>query len=164
MTLPAKRAEPINTIEIVFPEDSNHFQSLFGGRLLAWMDKASYYAAFRYAGFPAVTASVESLDFSHSPKVGDVLDIIAQVIHTGRSSMVIKVDVYCQDVYHKKEKVLANTGFFNFVALDHEGHPQPIPPLLVETETEKSLWELGLKVKERARNRRQDTPRKGQKN
>jgi len=154
MSLEPKKSDPITTIEIVFPEDSNHFQSLFGGRLLAWMDKASYYAAFRYSGFPAVTASVESLDFSHSPKVGDVLDIIARVIHTGRSSMVIKVDVFCQDVYHAQAKVLANTGFFNFVAKNAEGTPEEIPPLSVETDDEKQLWELGKSVKEMAAKRR----------
>ena len=154
MDLTPKNAEPITTIEIVFPEDSNHFQSLFGGRLLAWMDKASYYAAFRYSGFPSVTASVESLDFSYSPKVGDVLDIIARVIHTGHSSMVIKVDVFCQDIYHASAKVLANTGFFNFVAKNEEGTPQAIPPLIVETYEDKQLWELGKSVKEQAALRR----------
>ncbi|MDT8446742.1 MAG: acyl-CoA thioesterase [bacterium] len=157
MTQSLKKAEPVSTIEIVFPEDSNHFQSLFGGRLLAWMDKVSYYAAFRYAGFPAVTASVESLDFSHSPKVGDVLDIVARVIHTGRSSMVIKVDVFCQDVQHRKAKVLSNTGLFNFVALNEAGQPQPIPPLLVETDEEKELWELGERVKAVADQRRRSS-------
>ena len=154
MDLKPKKSDPVTTIEIVFPEDSNHFQSLFGGRLLAWMDKASYYAAFRYSGYPAVTASVESLDFSYSPKVGDVLDIVAQVIHTGHSSMVIKVDVFCQDVQHSQSKVLANTGFFNFVAKNEKGVPQAIPPLRVETFEEKQLWELGKEVKEQAAKRR----------
>lgn len=157
MELQPKRAEEVTSIEIVFPEDSNHFQSLFGGRLLAWMDKASYYAAFRYAGFPAVTASVESLDFSLSPKVGDVLDIVARVIHTGRSSMVIKVSVYCQDVNHQEKKILTNRGFFNFVALNKEGEPQPIPPLIVETDEDKRLWELGASVKKIADERRKAT-------
>ncbi|OGG94736.1 MAG: hypothetical protein A2508_00565 [Candidatus Lambdaproteobacteria bacterium RIFOXYD12_FULL_49_8] len=149
-----KKAEVISTIEIVFPEDSNHFHSLFGGRMLAWMDKASYYAAFRFAGTPAVTASVESLDFTHSPKVGDVLDITARVIHTGRSSMVIRVDVYCQDVAHKKEKVLSNTGYFNFVALTEEGKPFEIPPLLIETDEERRLFKIGAMVKQQANERR----------
>lgn len=154
MSLPPKKTEIVTNIEVIFPADINHHGTLFGGRLMAWMDKAAYYASFRYSALPCVTASVESLDFAIAPKIGDLLDFTGRVIHTGRSSMVVKVDVFRTDVNKKNERRLANTGYFTFVAVNSEGRPAEINPLLVETEEEQLSWKKGEEIKQQAMSRR----------
>jgi len=154
MSLSPKKSVPVTNIEVIFPADINHHGTLFGGRLMAWMDKAAYYASFRYSSLPCVTASVESLDFAIAPQVGDLLDFEASVIHTGKSSMVVKVDVFRTDVHRDNERRLANSGYFTFVAVNPEGRPQQIHPLLVETEEEKLRWKKGEEIKQQALARR----------
>ncbi len=154
MSRTTKKTEIVTNIEVIFPADINHHGTLFGGRLMAWMDKAAYYAAFRYSTQPCVTASVESLDFAIAPQVGDLLDFIGKVIYTGSSSMVIRVDVFRTNVHHENERRLANTGYFTFVAVDQKGKPQAIPLLLVETEEERMLWKKGEEIKTQAATRR----------
>jgi len=155
MTLAPKTPDPVSTIEIIFPADINHHGTLFGGQLMSWMDKVAYYAAFRHGNKPAVTASVESLDFGIAPHIGDLLDFVGKVIYTGTSSMVIRVDVFRTDVGKKNERRMCNSGFFTFVAVDEQGHPQPIPPLLVETEEDRLNWAKGEEIKQAAAKRRQ---------
>lgn len=154
MTLAAKQSKAVSNIEVIFPADINHHGTLFGGQLMAWMDKAAYYAAFTYSGAPSVTASVESLDFAIAPLVGDLLDFQARVIYTGSSSMVIKVDVFRTDVHRDNERRLTNTGYLTFVAVDSNGKPVKVAPLLVETDEERMLYEKGQAIKEAAAARR----------
>ncbi len=149
-----QKSEVLSNIEVIFPADINHHGTLFGGQLMSWMDKTAYYSAFQYAKMAAVTASVEALDFAISPVVGDFLDFQGQVIYTGRSSMVVRVQVYRTAVHENNVRRLANTGFFTFVAVDENSKPQPIPPLLVETEEEKRSWAKGKELKDAATARR----------
>lgn len=153
-----RKSEPVTTFEVVFPTDTNHYGSLFGGRLISWMDKAAYYAAVRYSGFAAVTASVERINFAVALRTGDMLELKARVIYTGRTSMVIKVDVYLVNVGSGGDKRLTNTGYFTFVALGEDGKPECVPKIIIETEEEKSLFELGNSIKADmlARHRRGD--------
>lgn len=148
MKFEPKKGNIVSNIEVIFPADINHRGTLFGGRLMAWMDKTAYYAAFRFTGCPAVTASVESLDFKVSPAVGDIMDLEAKVIYTGSTSMVIEVSVYRTDVQKGSDRELANTGYFSFVALGNDGKPCPIPSLLVETIEEEKLYLKGKRIKE----------------
>ena len=142
-----RKSEAVTTFEVVFPTDTNHYGSLFGGRLISWMDKAAYYAAVRFSGFAAVTASVERINFAVALRTGDMLELRAQVIYTGRTSMVIKVDVYAINMGSDRDKKLTNTGYFTFVALGEDGRPRRVPGMIVESEEEKSLFELGRSVK-----------------
>ena len=142
-----RKSEAVTTFEVVFPTDTNHYGSLFGGKLISWMDKAAYYAAVKYSGFAAVTVSVERIGFAISLRTGDMLELKAQVIYAGRTSMVIKVDVYSIEMGPDKEKALATTGYFIFVALGEDGRPRRVPDMIVETGEEKRLFELGRTVK-----------------
>ena len=149
-----KKSEAISTSEVVVPQDLNHYGSLFGGKLLSWMDKTAYFASASFCGFPCVTVSIESLDFKLSLKNGDVLKLIARVIFSGRTSMVVKVDVYKNDIFGANRDFLANSGFFTFVALDKKGKPQVVPSLIIDNDDDQMLFEKGRQVKENAIKRR----------
>ena len=154
-----KRADEVITHEVVFPQDTNHYGTLFGGQMLSWMDKVAYYAATRFCGHNTVTVSVESIDFAVPVRNGDLLDLHGRVIHTARTSMVIRVDVYKAEMQHTSERVLSHTGYFTFVALDNEGKPRRVPTLLLENEEDERLFEVGNRIKEQALARRRSAHR-----
>lgn len=158
----ARRPEPVSAFEVVFPQDTNHFGTLFGGTLLGWMDKVAYYAAVRHTGAPAVTASVESIDFNHPLRPGDQVELVGRVVHVGRSAMVVKVDVFRTELYRPESRVLATGGFFSFVSIGPEGRAQAVPPLLLETDEDRALHAEGAAVRERALARKRTPGRSAQ--
>ncbi len=154
-----RRADEVITHEVVFPQDTNHYGTLFGGKMLSWMDKVAYYASTRFCGQNTVTVSVEGIDFSVPVRNGDLLDLHARVIHTARTSLVIRVDVFKTEMPYTSERRLSHTGYFTFVALDDDGKPRRVPTLLLETEEDRRLFSLGAKIKEHALSRRKSASR-----
>jgi acyl-CoA hydrolase len=148
-----QKSELLKSWEIVFPNDTNPHGTMFGGKLMAIMDKIAAITAARYAGKAVVTASTEAMVFKHPVKVGDRLQILAKVVWTGNTSMVVKVDVYAETPATSEEQH-CTTARFNLVALDEAGKPTPVPPLLVETEEEKRQYELAEFVIKQALERR----------
>ncbi len=114
-------------LESVFPTDTNPQGNLFGGQLVAWMDKAAGIAAMRRAHTTVVTALIENIEFRVPVHVGDLVELDAQVVRVGRTSLLVEVTV-------RKERPLdgANElctyGRFTMVALDQDGNPTPVPP------------------------------------
>ncbi len=152
MSLPPKKSEPLHSWELVFPNDTNPYGSMFGGRLMAIMDKVGAMAGAAYANRVVTTASTEAMDFKHPIYVGEQIEAVARVVRTGRSSMVIKVDIYsenptCGDRRH------CTTAHFIFVALDGTGRPAQVPPLLIETPEETRDNEVAEIVRNKARMR-----------
>ncbi len=121
--------------ELVLPGDSNQLGNILGGRLMHWIDLAAAITAARHAGHVAVTASMDSLEFLHPVKVGQVVRLIAQVNWVGRTSMEIGVDVYREDL-HDHDVKKTSTAYLTFVALDDTGKPVQVPPLIAETPEE----------------------------
>ncbi|RMG20668.1 MAG: acyl-CoA thioesterase [Methanobacteriota archaeon] len=148
-----KKAEIIRSWEIVFPNDANPHGTMFGGKLMAIMDKIAGIAAARYACRSVVTASTEAIVFKRPVKVGDRIQTIARVVYVGTTSMSIKVDVYAENP-REGTRVHCTTARFNFVALDQEGKPTPVPPLLIETDEERKEYELAKFVKQQALERK----------
>lgn len=114
--------------EIVFPDHTNHLGTLFGGQALAWMDKAAFVAASRHARCTVVTARSEQIDFHMAVPNGAVVELVARVVATGRSSLRVEVQMHCQDL-RSGESQLATRGGFTMVAVDAQGRPVPVPPL-----------------------------------
>ncbi|MDH4229596.1 MAG: acyl-CoA thioesterase [Nitrospirota bacterium] len=149
-----KRATTLSTWELVFPNDANPYGSMFGGNLMALMDKVGAMAAGNYAQRIVTTASAEAMDFKSPIHVGEQIEIRARVVATGNSSMVVKVDVYTDNPL-TGERRHCTTAHFNFVALNTAGRPTPVPPLLVETKDEKRDHEIAGIVQQKAKNRRE---------
>jgi acyl-CoA hydrolase len=147
-----KEAVEISNSELVFPTHTNHYGTIFGGRVLELMDMTGAMAAMRFANEDTVTASIEAVDFKKPVKVGDIMELKARVIFTAHTSMVVKVDVYKVGKFSPGMEFTCR-GYLVFVAVDAEGRPIPVPALKVITEEEKRYWDIGEKVKNRSRDR-----------
>ncbi|NVB38530.1 acyl-CoA thioesterase [Pseudenhygromyxa sp. WMMC2535] len=115
-------------IEMVFPEQTNHYGTLFGGQALALMDKAAFVVASRWCRCTVVTASSDRVDFRRPVKQGQLLELIASLVDTGRSSMRVVVEVWAEDLLGGQRE-LATRGEFVLVALDAQGKTTAVPPL-----------------------------------
>jgi acyl-CoA hydrolase len=114
--------------EFVFPSDTNHLGTLYGGSLMAWMDKAAGIAGLRRAGAPAVvTAAVEALEFRVPIHHGDLVELVARVESVGRTSMKVRVEARREDPASGARE-LCTAGTFTMVAIDEGGRPTPVRP------------------------------------
>ncbi len=143
---PAKNSLTILT-DLVLPGETNPLDNLFGGELLARMDRASSIAARRHCKRIVVTASVNHVAFSKAVPVGSVLTIEAKVSRAFKSSMEIFVDVWIED-RESGEKTKVNEGIYTFVAVDETGTPIKVPKLIPETDLEKDRYEGALRRKQ----------------
>ena len=112
--------------DIVFPDHTNHIGTLFGGQALAWMDKAAFIAASRYARSNVVTARSEQVDFRLPIRQGQLVETIARVVAVGRSSMQVEVDLVAEDLL-SGERRLCTRGRFTMIAQDADGRPASAP-------------------------------------
>lgn len=134
---PASESRTIMT-QLIFPLDTNHHDTMFGGKLMEYMDKVAAISAMRHARMQAVTASTDSLDFLAPIQIGEVIVVEAFVTWTNRSSMEIYVTVNSENLYSGVRKTTV-TAFFTFVALDDNGKPAAVPAVIPGTEEEKQL-------------------------
>lgn len=118
----------------VFPETTNHHNTLFGGTAMQWMDEVSFIAATRFARRSIVTVSSDKIDFNHPVPAGTVVELTAEVVHVGRSSLKVEVNMLVESMYADGQEN-AITGQFTFVAIDDDMKPTSIlPDALVVTE------------------------------
>ena len=130
--------------ELVFPNDTNNFGNLMGGRLMYWMDIAAAMASMKHTGLPAVTASVDNISFENPIKIGNVVHIKANVTRAFTTSMEIHITVWGEDVL-LRHKYKSNEAYYTFVALDPNGKPKAINKLIPETEDEIKLFDGALR-------------------
>lgn len=133
--------------DLVLPGETNYLDNLFGGELLARMDRACSIAARRHSRRIVVTASVNHVAFTKSVPVGSVVTIEAKVSRAFKSSMEVYVDVWIED-RQSGEKTKVNEGIYTFVAVDETGKPVPIPSITPETALEKKRFDGALRRKQ----------------
>lgn len=117
--------EETRFLEMVFPEQSNHYGTLFGGTALSLMGKAAFVAASRRARRAVVMASSEKIDFHRPVQVGQIVELYAQVVRMGRSSMTVAVEMVAETLL-SGQRTLAMRGSFEMVALDAAGRPTDV--------------------------------------
>jgi len=127
-TIEAGRLVEARLIEMVFPEQTNHYGTLYGGQALALMDKAAFIAASRYSRRAVVTASSERVDFHVPVRQGQLVELLARVVATGRTSITVEVKLYSEDLL-TGERQLCTQGRFVLVAIDAGGRTVPVLPL-----------------------------------
>ncbi|MBT2216987.1 acyl-CoA thioesterase [Virgibacillus dakarensis] len=132
---------------LVLPPDTNHLDTMFGGKVLAYIDEIAALTAMKHAKSAVVTASIDSVDFLSAAKVGDSLMLEAFVTYTGTSSMEVYVKVTARDLI-KNEERLTTESFLTMVAVDQEGKPIAVPKVYPETEEEKRLYRTAPSRKE----------------
>jgi acyl-CoA hydrolase len=123
----------------VMPHMQNVRGDLFGGELMALVDQAAAVAAIRHAGGPAVTASIERVDFRERIPVGALVTCDATVDYVGNSSMDITVEVY-SELVSTGERRHTHTAHVVFVALDENGKPKRVPRLVPRTDEERARY------------------------
>ncbi len=133
--------------DMVLPSETNPLNNLFGGELLARMDRAASIAARRHSRRITVTASVNHVAFNQAVPVGSVVTVEAAVSRAFNSSMEVYIDVWMEDRYNGK-RTKANEAIYTFVAVDETGKPTEVPPLAPETPLEKERFEGALRRKQ----------------
>ncbi len=135
------------TTDLVLPSETNHLSHLFGGALLAKMDRAAYITARRHSRRIAVTASVNHVAFNTAIPLGSVVTIEASVSRAFKTSMEIFIDVFIEDRI-SGERTKANEAIYTFVAVDDTMTPVEVPEIVPKTELEKSRYEAALRRKQ----------------
>ncbi|HWP30697.1 MAG TPA: acyl-CoA thioesterase [Fimbriimonadales bacterium] len=130
------RETEVRMSELMTPEHANFLGNVFGGTILALLDKCAYVTASRFAGKVCVTASFDRVDF-HSPiEVGELVHMIGSVAYVGRTSIQVWIQVYAENVQTGIIRH-TNTCSATLVAIDERGKPTPVPRLKVETREDK---------------------------
>lgn len=150
---PMSQSRTIQT-KLVLPPDTNHLQTIFGGQVLAYIDEIAAITAMKHSKTAVVTASIDSVDFVSSARVGDVLELEAIVSSTGRTSMEVFVSVHSKNLLTGVTK-LTTESFLTMVAMDENNKPLAVPGIFHETEAEKSLYETGPARREHRKLRRE---------
>ena len=133
--------------DLVLPSETNPLNNLFGGELLARMDRAASIAARRHSRRITVTASVNHVAFNRAIPLGSVVTVEAKVSRAFTSSMEIFLDVWIED-RESGNKTKANEAIYTFVAVDETGNPVPVPPIEPQTDEEKSRFDAALRRKQ----------------
>ncbi len=144
----------IEMAQVMLPEDANAAGNVHGGTIMKLIDNAGGVVAHRHARRNIVTASIDQMSFHAPVYIGNVVFLKASVNYVGRTSMEVGVRVEAEDL-DTGVRVHTGSAYLSFVALDEDGRPTEVPPLIVETETEKRRYEEGKKRHlERARRSR----------
>jgi acyl-CoA hydrolase len=133
--------------DIVLPGETNPLDNLFGGELLARMDRASSIAARRHSNRIVVTAAVNQVVFTKAVPVGSVVTLEAKVSRSFSSSMEIFVDVWIED-RETGERSKVNEGIYTFVAVNEMGVPVKVPEIVPETDLERERYAGALRRKQ----------------
>jgi acyl-CoA hydrolase len=114
-----------NVFKAVFPNTTNHYDTLFGGTAMLYMDEVAFITATRYSRQKMVTVSSEKIDFKIPIPHGTIIELIGKVTHIGTTSLKVSVDIFIEKMYDNyREKAI--TGVFTFVAIDHNKKAEKI--------------------------------------
>lgn len=109
----------------VFPNLTNHYDTLFGGTAMSLMDEAAFIAATRFTRKKVVTVCSDKIDFNKPIPAGTIIELVARVVHVGRTSLRVSVEVFIEQMYGEGREQ-AIVGQFTFVALDHNRQPTSV--------------------------------------
>ncbi|UZO79723.1 acyl-CoA thioesterase [Aquimarina sp. ERC-38] len=109
----------------VFPSTTNHYETLFGGTALQWMDEVSFICATRFSRKKVVTISTGNIAFEKSIPEGTIVELVAEVVEVGNTSCTVQVTIFKEDMY-SYEREIAVTGKFKFVAINNDKKPIPV--------------------------------------
>ncbi len=127
---------------LVLPSDTNALGTIFGGRIMEWIDIAAAIVASRHCRKVAVTVSIDELHFLSPVKLGDIVILKASINYTHKTSMEIGVHVEAEDPLSGARRK-TSTAYLTFVALDEQGKPTAVPAVIPENETEKRRFQEG---------------------
>jgi len=117
-----KKAAETRIFKAVFPNTTNHYDTLFGGTALQLMDEVAFICATRFSRQKVVTVSSDRVDFKKPIPSGTLIELVANVSKVGKSSIVVCVEIFVEEMYsHKREQAVHGT--FTMVAIDDDKNP-----------------------------------------
>ncbi|MBQ4516272.1 MAG: acyl-CoA thioesterase [Clostridia bacterium] len=119
----------IDMVELVLPNDVNLLNNLKGGTLMHWIDIAAALTASKHSNHIVATVAMDSLDFKHPIKLGEMVRLVATMVSVGNTSMKIKVEVWAENL-QTGSVIMTNEANLVFVALDDNGRPVRVPRLI----------------------------------
>ncbi len=141
-------ASRVEMTQLVLPNDTNQLGNLLGGRLMEWMDIAAAVSAQRHSNRICVTAGVDNLVFHQPIRLGEVVTLSACVNRAFGTSMEVGVHVTAENQL-TREKHVANTAYFTFVAVDDNAKPIRTQPIVPVTSVEKRRYREALERRNR---------------
>ena len=154
MKLKSPRESMVEMTELVLPNDTNMLGNLLGGKLMHLVDIAGAIAAQRHCNRIVVTAAIDSVEFKHPVRAGEIVILKAKVTWVGRTSMEVAVEVFSEN-YLTGERKFTNKAYLTFVAVDDAGRPVEVCGLLVESDEERNEYEAASSRRgERLKNKR----------
>jgi acyl-CoA hydrolase len=133
--------------ELALPNDANSLGNLLGGKVMHLVDLAGAMAAMRHSRHVVVTASVDQMSFLHPVRIGQWVRLRSAVNRVFRTSMEVGVKVWVEDLV-KGEILHTSSAYLTFVALDGQGRPVSVEPVIPETAIEKKRYEAAGKRRE----------------
>lgn len=119
------KASETHIIKAVFPNTTNHYDTLFGGTAMHLMDEVAFITATRFSRQRMVTVSSDRIDFNKPIPAGTFIELIGKVVHIGNTSMKVHIDIFVEQMYaDQREKAISGT--FTFVAIDDNKKPVKI--------------------------------------
>jgi acyl-CoA hydrolase len=155
MKMKSPRESMVEMTELVLPNDTNLLGNLLGGRLMHLIDVAGAMAAQRHCNRIVVTAAIDSVEFKHPVKQGQIVTLKARVTWVGRTSMEVAVEVFSED-YFTGEKKFTNRAYITYVAVDSSSKPVEVCGLLLETEEDRREYEAACIRRSERLKRRND--------
>ena len=128
--------------ELILPNDTNNLDTVFGGKVMQYMDLCAAMSAYKFARTAVVTASVDRLDFLAPARVGDMLILKSSVNYSHNTSMEIGVHIDAENVKTGKRRHTAS-AYLTFVSLDSNGKPQKVDDIIPESDDEKRRYNEG---------------------
>ena len=144
-----------SVVRLTIPTDANFSGNVFGGQLLAEVDRVAYITAARHAQANCVTASFDRVDFLAPVHVGEVVDFDAMLTYVGRSSMEVWVRIRAEPLQGGEPQPVAE-AYVTMVAVGADGRPVAVPPLALRSDEERLRFEEGrhrTEVRRKARDR-----------
>ncbi len=130
-------ASRIQLAQIMMPEHANTQGNVHGGWIMKLVDEAGGLASTRHSGHRTVTVAIDQMVFRHPIHIGDLVLLNAEVTYTGRTSMEVEVKVIAEDPI-SGEQIFTNAAYLVYVAIDDNGKPTLVPPLMAETPEEQT--------------------------
>ncbi|HVN14524.1 MAG TPA: acyl-CoA thioesterase [Anaerolineales bacterium] len=146
------RASRVQISQLMHLEHANLLGNVHGGWIMKLVDEAGALACMRHSQRRVVTVAIDSMVFRQPIRIGDLVLLTAEITYTGKTSMEVEVHVSAENPI-TGDRTYTNTAYLVYVALDNEGKPTAVPPIIAETDEEKLRME---QAKERQRRRLQN--------
>jgi uncharacterized protein (TIGR00369 family) len=139
--MPGKRVKDsqVTLHHFMLPQHANPLGNVHGGVIMRLVDEAAGLCAMRHAQHPAVTIAIDSMTFYSPVRVGELVTLNASLNWVGHTSMEVGVRVVAENPL-TGERTHTNSAYLVFVALDDDGQPVKVPPLILETDEERRRW------------------------